>query len=229
MDGVMQQRAAYTRIPGRNGLSALFGEDFDAEHRTLDPEAVEPSYSAAEVTKISEAAWRDGHLAGLQEAATDHAAALCMALQDVATQLVAECRKAISHAERSGEAVARLLLGSLGAAFPTLCARYGDAEVRSIVGTILPTLTREAAIGLRMHSSTAATLIPVIADLQPDLAASLQIVECDAMSPGDVRIAWRNGTVERDATALWQQIAEVLALADLLDADPAIRETVDGD
>jgi flagellar biosynthesis/type III secretory pathway protein FliH len=80
-----------------------------------------------------------------------------------------------------------------------------------------------------MHSSTAATLIPVIADLQPDLAASLQIVECDAMSPGDVRIAWRNGTVERDATALWQQIAEVLALADLLDADPAIRETVDDD
>ena len=49
------------------------------------------------------------------------------------------------------------------------------------------------------------------------------------MSPGDVRIAWRNGTATRDAAALWQQVAAVLAPAGLLRADAAIRETVDGD
>jgi hypothetical protein len=48
------------------------------------------------------------------------------------------------------------------------------------------------------------------------------------MSPGDVRIAWRNGTATRDAAALWQQVAAVLAPAGLLRADAAIRETVNG-
>ncbi len=56
----------------------------------------------------------------------------------------------------------------------------------------------------------------------------MQIIECDAMAPGDVRIAWHNGAATRDAAALWQQVAAVLAPAGLLRADAAIRETVDG-
>jgi hypothetical protein len=64
--------------------------------------------------------------------------------------------------------------------------------------------------------------------LDPDLLAHVQTVECDAMSPGDVRIAWRNGAATRDAAALWQQVAAVLAPAGLLRAETEIRETVDG-
>ena len=58
---------------------------------------------------------------------------------------------------------------------------------------------------------------------------TFETVECDAMPPGDVRIAWRNGSATRDAAALWQQVAAVLAPAGLLLAHAAIRETIDGD
>jgi flagellar biosynthesis/type III secretory pathway protein FliH len=229
MDGVMHQRTLREGAPREDRLAALFAEDFDDEQPALDPDVVEPSYSAAELANTREAAWCNGHTAGLQEAAADHAAALRLALQNIAVQLAQECQEAASRAEQSVEAAARLLLKSLDAAFPALCSRYGDPEVHAIVRAVLPTLTQEAAIGLRAHPRTAAALGPELANLEPDLAARLQVIECDAMPPGDVRIAWQNGTTERDAAALWQQVTDILALADLLDADMAIRETVDGD
>ena len=108
------------------------------------------------------------------------------------------------RAEQSAEAIARLLLDSLAAAFPRLCAQYGDAEVRAIVRVVLPGLTQEPAITVRAHPRTATALAQEIARLDPDLAAHVQTVECDAMPPGDVRIAWRNGSATRDAAALWR-------------------------
>ena len=112
--------------------------------------------------------------------------------------------------------------------FPVLCARNGDAEVRAIVRAVLPALTQEPAITVRaIHAPRRACAGD--RRLDPDLAAHVQTIECDAMSPGDVRIAWHNGAATRDAAALWQQVAAVLVPAGLLRTDAAIRETVDGD
>jgi flagellar biosynthesis/type III secretory pathway protein FliH len=106
---------------------------------------------------------------------------------------------------------------------------YGDAEVRAIVRAVLPALTQELAITVRANPRTARALSQEIARLDRDLAAHVQAIDCDAMSPGDVRVAWHNGTATRDAAALWQQVAAVLAPAGLLRADAAIMETVNGD
>src|SRR5689334_13376983 len=101
MDGIMQQRTICASIPKKGPLATLFGEDFGVEHRALNSEVVEPSYSAADLAKIRETAWHDGRLAGLQEASAGQASVLHLALQDVATQIGAKCREAIAHAEQS--------------------------------------------------------------------------------------------------------------------------------
>jgi flagellar biosynthesis/type III secretory pathway protein FliH len=149
-------------------------------------------------------------------------------MEAIAEQFATERDAATERAEQSAEAIARLLLDSLAAIFPTLCARHGDTEVRAIVRVVLPALTQESVITVRAHPRTAVAVAQEIARLDPDLVAHVQTVECDAMSPGDVRIAWRNGSARRDAAALWQQVAAVLMPAGLLRADAAIRETVDG-
>jgi hypothetical protein len=117
---------------------------------------------------------------------------------------------------------------SLAAVFPTLCSRYGDAEVRAVARTVLPALTQEPAITVRAHPCTAKIVGQEAKRLDPELAAHVHVVESDAMTPGDVKIAWHNGTAVRDAAALWGQVAAVLAPAGLLPADAAIMETVDG-
>ena len=209
-------------------VGALFTEDFDLPAAAPEPEVIEPVFSTRELTAAREAAWREGHAAGLQEATASDAAAMRQALVAIAGQFATERDAAAARAEQSAQAIASLLIDSLASVFPSLCARYGDEEVRAIVRTVLPALTQEVAITVRAHPRTTAALAQEIARLDPDLAARVQTVECDAMPPGDVRIAWRNGVATRDAAALWQQVMAILAPAGLLSADVAIRETVDG-
>jgi flagellar biosynthesis/type III secretory pathway protein FliH len=224
MDGSLH----FTQSP--RPLGALFEEDFDLPEIAPEPEVIEPAFSAAELASAREAAARKGHAAGLEEAAASDAAATRRAIESVASQLADARDTAGALAEQSADAIARLLLDSLAAAFPVLCARYGEAEVQAIVRAVLPALTQEQVITVRANPRTAPSLVREIGRLDPDLASRVQIAECDAMPPGDVRVAWRNGAAARDAAALWEQVAAILAPAGLLRTDAMIiRETVDGD
>ena len=208
--------------------SALFGEDFDLPDSAPDPEVIEPVFSAREVAEARAAAWREGYAAGSSEAANSDAAATHRAVEAIAARLASEFDAAAARAEQAAGAIAGLLLDSLAATFPALCARYGDAEVRAIVRMVLPALTREQAITIRANPITATAVAQEFARLDPDLAAYVRTVACDAMPQGDVLIAWHNGGATRDAGQLWQQVAEVLVPAGLMRVDATIRETIDG-
>jgi flagellar assembly protein FliH len=224
MDGSVHTR------PSSRPIGALFGEDFDRPEAAPEPEVIEPVFSAAELANAREAAWRQGNAAGLEEAAASDAAATRRAIEALATQFPDASDTAAALSEQSADAIARPLLDSLAAAFPVLCACYGEAEVQAIVRSVLPALTQEHVVTVRTNPLTARSLLREIGRLDPDFAARVQIAECDAMTPGDVKIAWRNGAVVRDATALWEQVAAILAPAGLLRTDVVFnRETVDGD
>jgi flagellar biosynthesis/type III secretory pathway protein FliH len=224
MDGSLHFR------PSSQPLGTLFGDDFDRPETAPEPEVLEPVFSAAELASAREVAWREGNAAGLQEAAASDAAAARRAIESVAAQFAGVHDAAAAHAEQSADAIARLLLDSLAAAFPVLCASYGEAEVQAIVRSVLPALAQEQVVTVRTNPLTARSLLREIGRLDPDFASRVQIVECDAMTPGDVKISWRNGAAVRDATALWEQVAAVLAPAGLLRTDVVFRrETVDGD
>ena len=210
-------------------VGALFAEDFVLPDTTPEPEAVDPVFSPGEVDAAREAAWRDGHAAGLQKAGESDAAATRQAMAAIAEQLTAERDAAAIRADQSAEAIAHLLIDSLAVAFPAICAQYGDAEVRAVVRIVLPGLRQEQAITVRAHPRTASALAQEIARLDPDLTAHVQTVACESMPPGDVRISWRSGSATRDAAELWRQVTSVLMPAGLLMAHAAIRETIDGD
>ena len=204
--------------------SLLFAEDFDRaeampEPQVIEPEVIEPTYSVGELTEARVAAWHDGHSAGLREAAADSVAAVHETVTAIATQLAAEREVAAARDEQSAASIARLLLDSLDAAFPTLCEQYGVAEVRSLVRIVVPALTQEPCITVRVHPRTAAAVAEEIARLDPELLTRVQTVACDSMAPGDVRVIWRNGAATRDAAVLWEQVMRTLG---------AIKETTDG-
>jgi flagellar biosynthesis/type III secretory pathway protein FliH len=216
-----------SRLSSRD-IGVLFAEDFDLPRAA--PKAVpvtEPTFSAEDLAVAREAGRREGHQEGLREAAASDIAATRHAVEHIAAQLMTECELAAVRAEEQAQAIARLLLDSLAATFPALCARHGDAEVAAVVRAVLPGLTQEPAITVRVHPASIEPVKREIARLDPELAARVRIVACDAMDPGDVGIAWRNGTAVRDAADLWEQVAAVLLPAGLLSADVAIKETLD--
>jgi len=209
-------------------FGTLFAEDFDRTQPAPEPEVIEPVFSATELADAREAAWRDGHTAGLEAAAASDAAGTRHAMEAIASGLSDARDAAGACAERSADAIARLLLDSLAAAFPILCAHHGEVEVQAIVRAVLPALIHEPAITVRANGRSAPALAREIERFDPELAAHVQVVECDSMSPGDVRITWRNGAAVRDTASLWQQVATILMPAGLLRSNAAIMETVDG-
>jgi flagellar biosynthesis/type III secretory pathway protein FliH len=210
-------------------FGAMFAEDFDLPASAPEPEVIEPTFSVAELASAREAAWRDGHDAGIEEATATDAAATRHAVEAIAGELHTASDTLAVVVDQSADAIAHLLLDSLAATFPALCARYGDAEARAIVSVVLPGLAEEPSITIRINPRHAASVACEIERLDPAVAARVQITECDAMPPGDVRIAWRNGVAVRDSAALWEQVVAVLAPAGLLGANAAIMETVDGE
>ncbi len=217
------------RSPHAKRYGSLFAEDFDLPETAPAPEVIEPVFSAGELEAAREAAWREGHAAGLSEAAAADAASTKEAMAQIAAQLRAESGAALLQAEQQAESIARLLLTSLAATFPALSARYGDGEARAIVRSVLPALAQEPTITVRAHSDTTAAISREIRQLDPDLRARVETVTAEAMRPGDVRITWRNGSAVRSVDALWQQVADVLAPAGLLRVDTRVKEMVDGD
>ena len=242
MDALLQEP------PRTRFVNVLFDEDFDVPEAAPEPEVIEAVFSASEMAGAREAAWLAGHAAGVQEVGASGEAATRQALETIASQIKVEREATATQAEQSAEAIAGLLLGSLAATFPTLCARYGDAEVRAIVRAVLPALIQEPLITVRANPRTVAAVAHEIELFDPELAAHVQTTASNAMPPGDVRITWRNGAAARDATALWRQVAAVLVPAGLLPAvlvpagqlpaalvpaaqlqtQRAIKETVDG-
>jgi flagellar assembly protein FliH len=199
--------------------NTLFAEDFDVPGSAPEPEVIEPTFSIGEIAEAREVAWREGRAAGLQEAAADSAAAIREAVAEIAAQVAAEREASATRAGHNAEAIARLLIDSLAVAFPALCTRFGDDEVRAMVRIVLPALTQEPAIAVRANPRTIAAVTQEVARLDPELMARVTTIECDDMAPGDVRVTWRNGSAVRDAASLWEQVAEALV---------PIRETNDG-
>ena len=127
-------------------VGALFAEDFDLP----GSRARARGDRAGVLRRRGCRGARDRHgatgmLLVSQEAAESDAAATRQAIAAIAEQLAAERDAAAIRADQSAEAIARLLLDSLAAAFPALCARYGDAEVRAVVRIVLPATAQEQA------------------------------------------------------------------------------------
>ena len=202
----------------------LFAEDFDVpelipELEVIEPGEAEPTFSIAEMTEVRGTAWREGHTAGVQTAVADSVAAVHETVVAIATQLAAEREVAAARAEESATAIARLLLDSLNTIFPSLCARYGEAEARSVIRIVLPALTQEPTITVRSHPRTSHAVAEEVSRLDPELLARVQMIACEEMAPGDVRVTWHNGAATRDAAGLWEQVLQILA---------PVRETNDG-
>jgi len=207
----------------------LFGEDFDIREIAPEPEVIQPIFSASDVASARESAWRDGHAAGVHEAEGNEVATTRHVLEVIAEAIKANHDAAIAHAEQAAEGIAHLLLDSLAAVFPALCANHGEAEARALVRIVLPPLTEESAITVRANPRIMPALATEIGRLDPDLAARVQVHECDGLAPGDVRVTWHNGAAVRDAVALWERVAMVLAPTGLLpQVDRMVKETANG-
>jgi flagellar biosynthesis/type III secretory pathway protein FliH len=210
---------AFTDFNDRPSGTVLFAEDFDLPPKrnpVPEPEIIEPVFAAADLEAARKQAWQAGHDAAsesaehaMQAVLGDAAAAIVAALADARAQ-------AATLAHLAADELARLLLDSLAAAFPALCARHGEAELRALIRILLPALSQEPAVTIRLNPDNVVAVLQAMQRLDPELADRVQVVASETIARGDTRITWRNGQAVRDAAAVWAQVAEILAPSGLL-------------
>ena len=222
---------------GLVGGGVLFAEDFDRLDRgpaQEELEVIEPVFDRAQMETVKAASFEEGVAAGRAAMLAEDTAGLRQAVAVLGEELGAVRDSARLIGEQAAVEIARLMLSALGAVMPVLCEAHGDGEVQAIARAVLPALAGEPEIVIRANPHTVSSLAVEIARMDPDIGSRVQITPTDALRPGDVRIAWRNGLAVREGAALWRDVAAILLPQGLLGDDAAagrliIEEAADGE
>ena len=153
---------------------------------------------------------QEGRQEGLQEAAISNAALASSALATIAVELAAARETLAADADRAADDLAATLMAALAAALPDLCAAHGEREAMAVARMLLPALTHEPEVLVRVHPSIAPAMQRDIDRLAEEFVGRVTLQPSAAMLPGDVQFRWHDGKAMRDTRALCAQIAAAL-------------------
>ena len=211
-------------------VGVLYAEDFDDEAKPPveheeppEPELIEPMFTGVEL----DAARAEAKLAGRAEAERGIIASRVQLLSLIATSMTEAQDGARAAAEHTAEAVARCMLTALTACLPALCERHGAGELRALARAVLPALTDEPRITVRIHPHMVAVLEEELATLDFEIAERVHLVATDAIAPGDARINWAEGSAVRDAARARSAVHDALAALGLHERTPLQPEMTD--
>ena len=216
----MAQAASASSTRAYTSGLGLFVRDFDDPVAggviVLDePDAAESEPAPAITQEVLDEARAAAHALGLAagRAAAEaereaERGALLAALLDQLRDAGDQIRRAVDEA---GTGLARLVLASLAAGFPSLCARHGAAELGRFTREVTALLAHEPRIVIRVHPAMLPALDECLGTLEPEQRETIVVEPRSSLAPGDARIAWRHGLAVRDAAALQARLGDILA------------------
>ena len=204
-------------------LGVLYAEDFDDEGELpetdepapLQPETIEPLFTFAEVETARAQARQDG-----RGDAEHGLAASRNHLLGLLAAGVADARTgAHEAASAAAEQVARCMLSALAACLPALCKQHGGAELCALAAALLPALTDEPRVVLRINPEMMPVMEAELHSMDPEIAGHVSLLPSDTVAPGDARLSWTDGSAVRDAARVRAAFEAGLASLGLLEPE----------
>lgn len=198
-----------------------FDLDFDDARNLLD-KPPEPTFTADELNAARGVARAEGIDAGRAEAMASVERKAGDALAVIGQQMAAtvEARNAaIAEIERNAIA---LCTGMMRRLFPEFQRRHGAAEIEALLRESLRVMIDEPRIVIRLNDAGVDTLQAPIkaAATGAGFAGKVVLIGDDMVPPGDCRIEWADGGVERNGDRLWAEIdAAIRRLTDTNEAE----------
>ncbi len=205
----------------RHVIGVLYAEDFDAEEEDVpepvapEPEVIEPVFTAAELDR----ARAEGHAAGRAEVERSLAASRLHMLDLIASGLAGGDIAAARMAESTALGIARTIMGALSACLPALCERHGVAELQALMRAVLPSLTDQPRITVRVNPHMATAMAAEITALDSEIAERVVLLPSETIAPGDARVSWEDGSARRDAGRARAALNEALAALGLIEEE----------
>jgi flagellar assembly protein FliH len=213
----------------------MFGRDFAEEPvkpgpRQAEPEPApepapepepepEPSFTAAELEAARAEGHAQGHAQGLAEGREAAAAAADQALTQ-ATDALAGALERFAAAdrqarERRDREALEVTVGLLRRLFPALARKHGHGEIEKVFQDALERLRDEPRVVVRCADRHLDPLRERVDGLAARLGYEGRVVLLadETMQPGDARVEWADGGVERDSARLWQDVERAVERA----------------
>jgi flagellar assembly protein FliH len=212
----------------------MFGRDFTEEpvkpHRQAEPEPEptpepepepedEPTYSAEDLAAARAEGHAQGHAAGLvegREAAEAEAdQAMTQTLERMAAGLETLAASETETRDARDRESLELCVGLLRRLFPALARKHGQREIEQVFQDALERLRDEPRIVVRCADRHLDDLKAKVDDMAARLGFEGRVVLLadEAMPPGDARVEWADGGVERDSQRLWQDVERAMERA----------------
>ena len=210
----------------QNMVGVLYAEDFDDEGETSvaerpgsppEPEIIDPVFTAAEL----DLARAEARQAGRVEAEHGLTASRTQMLGLLAAGVANTRAEAHEAAQAVAEDVARCMLSAMAACLPSLCERHGANELRALMRALLPALSDEPRITVRINPHMLGSIQAEIALLDPEIAERVHLLPTDAIPPGDARVTWAEGSAVRDTARARAAFEDGLATLGLLQREHA--------
>lgn len=187
------------------------GHDLDLSMPEVE-EVIEPTFSEAEMAAAREEGFAAGKAAALQEAAGSFEQQLLNAIGALARQLSSVIQgQEQNNVQTSKDAVtvATTLVHKL---FPSLNDKMLIEELETMVRDTVSGLMDEPNLIFRLSSDFHGPIeerLRAVAD-NAGYDGRVKIIADDALAPGDCRIEWGNGGVERSVEQIWAHIDRVI-------------------
>lgn len=209
-----------------------------AELKLVEPEAPPappppPTFSEQELEAAKKNAFEEGRQAGIQEgikqaqhqheerdASLDHAAsALVQQTMDIGTRHAALMHQQCAELKDLVLLIGRKVAGDAIATQP-------EAAVENLVRDCLAILVRQPEFRLHVHPSLVDEMTQRLHVTISKLRAncSIAVMGDESLAAGEGRLEWKDGSAERNLTALWEQISQKLQSVDFTAiADAALQ------
>ena len=136
-------------------VGILYAEDFDDPHLPPLPEPAPPppSFTLEELEIAQQAARTEAVQAARAEWELSALNERTRSLAAIATAIADAHQEAGILADTVAEGTARAILSMVAGLLPDFCARHGASEVRALLRRLLPTLTQQPRITIRLNAA----------------------------------------------------------------------------
>lgn len=214
----------------------LYAEDFDAPEQlpiiakiaqpAPDPVVLEPTFSLAELNRAAEHADREARVQERREAADASSVRRTDALMRIADELALIRSDAAQLAVAAASSTAETLLAMVAAVLPAFSATRGKQEASALLHLLLPAMTHQSHLAIRVHPSLVDSLRDELAQALEGSQATVEWLASSSMEPGDLNVRWRDGVMIRDGQALCSRV-RALVMPEPPQAETTV-ETHDG-
>lgn len=190
----------------------MFERSFDGSAAHRAPERKPVTLKPDQYDALKQEAYDQGFAMG-KKAGIDEQTSQLMALLNAIGVKIDHMAGTMQAIQNNNDAyVRRLAVAMLTKFVPDLTARHGLQEVEAMVAKVVTEMAHEPRLVVRIHESQFDAVDKKIASITEQKAYSGKIVVlADAdVAPGDCRIEWADGGIERNAQALQTMLEETV-------------------